>query len=151
MAFNLMVVFIVTLVVLANLWACLMVFSCVGFTLVSYPTSTEWNKLFNDHWVRASDIMRWWDFTGLTDLTSPGGSGYARKFHAGRPPRSNPPTPFVFLLMTSGAPFTYLVQSFASHLIAVNVLSLTFSRLLIGLSVELNDGMGFLRRRRQNG
>ena len=48
--------------------------------------------------------------------------------------------------MTSGAPFTYLVQSFASHLIAVNVLSLTFSRLLIGLSVELNDGMGFLRR-----
>ena len=53
--------------------------------------------------------------------------------------------------MTSGAPFTYLVQSFASHLIAVNVLSLTFSRLLIGLSVELNDGMGFLRRKRQNG
>ena len=89
MAFNLMVVFIVTLVVLANLRACLMVFSCVGFTLVSYPTSTEWNKLFDDHWVRASDIMRdndiMWDFNGLTDLTSPGGSGYARKFHAGRP------------------------------------------------------------------
>ena len=89
MAFNLMVVFVVTLVVLANLRACLMVFTCVGFTLVSYPTSTEWNKLFDDHWVRASDIMRdndiMWDFNGLTDLTSPGGSGYARKFHAGRP------------------------------------------------------------------
>ncbi|CAH3177391.1 unnamed protein product, partial [Porites evermanni] len=35
MAFNLMVVFVVTLVVLANLRACLMVFTCVGFTLVS--------------------------------------------------------------------------------------------------------------------
>ena len=79
MAFNLMVVFIVTLVVLANLRACLMVFSCVGFTLVSYPTSTKWNKLFDDRWVRASDIMRW------RDLTSPGGRGYARKFYAGRP------------------------------------------------------------------
>ena len=53
--------------------------------------------------------------------------------------------------MTNGAPFTYLVQSFVSRLIAVNALSLTFSRLFIGLSVEPNDGMGFLCRKRQNG
>ena len=35
MALALMAVFIVTLIVLANIWACLLVFTCVGFTLVS--------------------------------------------------------------------------------------------------------------------
>lgn len=35
MGLALMAVFIVTLIVLANLWACLMVFTCVGFTLIS--------------------------------------------------------------------------------------------------------------------
>ena len=34
MALALMAVFIVTLIVLANIWACLLVFTCVGFTLV---------------------------------------------------------------------------------------------------------------------
>lgn len=31
----LLAVFIITLIVLANLWTCLLVFSCVAFTLVS--------------------------------------------------------------------------------------------------------------------
>lgn len=35
MALALMAVFIVTLIVLANIWVCLLVFTCVGFTLVS--------------------------------------------------------------------------------------------------------------------
>ena len=35
MGLALLAVFLVTLVVLANLWTCLMVFTCVGFTLVS--------------------------------------------------------------------------------------------------------------------
>lgn len=34
MALALLAVFIVTLIVLANIWACLLVFTCVGFTLV---------------------------------------------------------------------------------------------------------------------
>lgn len=38
MALALLAVFIVTLIVLANIWACLLVFTCVGFTLVS----TRW-------------------------------------------------------------------------------------------------------------
>ena len=41
MALALMAVFLVTLVVLANIWTCLMVFSCVGFTLVSFLTTVE--------------------------------------------------------------------------------------------------------------
>ena len=35
MGLALLAVFIVTLIVLANLWTCLLVFTCVGFTLVS--------------------------------------------------------------------------------------------------------------------
>ena len=38
MALALLAVFVVTLIVLANIWACLLVFTCVGFTLVS----TRW-------------------------------------------------------------------------------------------------------------
>ena len=41
MALALMAVFLVTLVVLANIWTCLMVFSCVGFTLVSFLITVE--------------------------------------------------------------------------------------------------------------
>ena len=35
MSFTAIAVFLVTLVVLANLWTCLMVFTCVAFTIVS--------------------------------------------------------------------------------------------------------------------
>ena len=41
MALALVAVFLVTLVVLANIWTCLMVFSCVAFTLVSFVTTVK--------------------------------------------------------------------------------------------------------------
>ena len=64
-----------------------------------------------------------------------GGGGVLNKYLYGEPVPRGPTTilytifhkkgdPFVYLLLTDGAPFTYLVSNFAFLLTAVNLLSL---------------------------
>ena len=76
--------------------------------------------------------MRWkplWEYFTAHVVLSPGGS-YPKKFYTGGlrreihslpfsipfPERKG--TPFVYLLLTNGIPFTYLVKNFASLLTA---------------------------------